>query len=165
MKFLLPFIVIACMSCSSHRYFVVRHAERATQGPGMSSDVPLSETGKERAEALKVLLENEKIDEIFSTNTARTKTTAQPTADFFMKTIQTYGPMPDSAFIQLLKTKRKNVLVVGHSNTVDDIVNKLCDKTVVPGDLDETEYDNLFIVTMKGKKATFEGRKFDVAVK
>lgn len=165
MKLLLLAIVLACVSCSSHKYFVVRHAERATQGPNMSSDVPLSEIGKERAEALKELLKNEKIEEIFSTNTNRTRSTAQPAADHFQKTIQLYGPIPDSAFIQLLKTKSKNVLIVGHSNTVDEIVNKLCGKTEVPGDLKESEYDNLFIITMKGKKATFEGRKFDVATR
>jgi broad specificity phosphatase PhoE len=159
MKFLFLIIILACVSCT-HSYYIVRHAERATQGPNMSSDVPLSEAGQQRAEALKTLLQNEKISEIFSTNTTRTRTTAQPTAKYLQKTIQIYGPRPDSAFIQLLKTKRRNVLVVGHSNTVDDIVNMLCGKTAVPGDLKETEYDNLFVVKIKGKKAVLEGRKY-----
>ncbi len=49
----------------------------------MSSDVPLSDKGKERAEALKEVLKNKKIAYVFSTNTIRTKSTAQPTADYF----------------------------------------------------------------------------------
>jgi len=159
MKLLLALCLLACTSCS-HSYYIVRHAERASQGPNMSSDVPLSETGQERAQALKALLQNEKISEIFSTNTTRTKTTAQPLAEKLGKTVQIYGPRPDSAFIQLLKTKKKNILIVGHSNTIDDIANMLSGKTVVAGDLKETEYDNLFVVKVKGKKASFKKRKF-----
>jgi phosphohistidine phosphatase SixA len=69
--------------------------------------------------------------------------------------IETYGPRPDSAFIALLRSKKKNTLVVGHSNTVDDLVNMLCGKKEVSGDLPDTEYNKLFIVKKKGKKLTF----------
>jgi hypothetical protein len=50
---------------------------------------------------------------------------------------------------------------VGHSNTVDDIVNALTGEKSIPGDLQDSEYDNLFVVTYKGKKATFERLKFN----
>lgn len=160
MKYLFFIIVLAFTSCKTHSYFIVRHAERATQGPNMSSDVPLSEAGQQRAQALKATLQNEKIDEIFSTNTIRTRSTAQPLADQLQKTVQIYGPGPDSAFIANLKSKSKNILIVGHSNTVDDVINMLCGKTVIPTDLKETEYDNLFVVKMKGKKAVVENRKY-----
>lgn len=64
-------------------------------------------------------------------------------------------------FIKKLKAiKKGNVLVVGHSNTIDDIANKLCGKTVVPGDLKETQYDNLFVVRRKGKKFVFTNKKY-----
>ena len=101
----------------------------------MSSDVPLTEKGKQRAEALKEILKDKKIAYVFSTNTIRTKSTAQPTADYFHLTTEIYGPRPDSAFISLLKSKKKNTLIVGHSNTVDDIVNMLCGEKKVAGDL------------------------------
>jgi broad specificity phosphatase PhoE len=159
MRIVLSIVLLTCLSCT-HSYYIVRHAERAEAGPAMSKDVPLTEAGEHRAMALRELLQNEKIDEIFSTNTLRTRSTAQPAADYFRESITIYGPVPDSAFIRLLKSKRRNVLIVGHSNTVDDIVNMLCGKKVVPGDLAETEYDNLFVVTMKGKKAVFERRKY-----
>ena len=157
---LVSFVIGLFLVSCSHSYFVVRHAERATAGPNMSSDVSLSEAGSQRAEKLKEILKAKKIGEVFSTNTLRTRSTAQPTADYFQLKIQLYGPRPDSAFIQSLKSKKKNVLVVGHSNTVDDIVNMLCGKTQVSGDLAETEYDNLFIIKMKGKKAGFIREKF-----
>jgi phosphohistidine phosphatase SixA len=70
--------------------------------------------------------------------------------------IEIYGPTPDSAFVSLLRSKRKNVLIVGHSNTVDDIVNMLCGEIKIPGDLKDNEYGNLFIVKKKGRKFFFK---------
>src|SRR6476469_6654694 len=122
--FVIGFILV--FSSCSHSYYIVRHAEKAAQEVNMTSDVPLTEKGKQRAEALKDVLKGKKIGYVFSTNTVRTKSTAQPTADEFHLQIEIYGPRPDSAFIQLFRSKRKNTLVVGHSNTVDDIVNMLC---------------------------------------
>ncbi len=148
--------LIFIFSSCSHSYYIVRHAEKATQEVNMSSDVPLTDKGKERAEALKEELKNKKIAYIFSTNTIRTKSTAQPTADYFHVPIEIYGPRPDSAFIRLLISKKKNTLIVGHSNTVDDIVNMLTGKISVDADLSDNEYDNLFIVKVKGKKTFFK---------
>jgi phosphohistidine phosphatase SixA len=148
-------------SCSQ-TFYVVRHAEKATAPAGsmMSSDVPLTDAGKQRGERLKELLKNKRIQLVYSTNTIRTKTTAQPTADYFLRDINIYGPKPDTAFINLLKRQKKNTLVVGHSNTVDDIVNMLCGETKVAGDLDETIYDNLYVIKRKGRKLVFRNDKF-----
>ena len=147
-------IIIVLSSCS-HSYYIVRHAEKVTQEANMSSDVSLTEEGKRRAEEIKKILSRKKIAYVFSTNTIRTKSTAQPTADYFHLTTAIYGPRPDSAFISLLKSKKKNTLIVGHSNTVDDIVNMLCGKKEVAGDLPDTEYNKLFIIKMKGNKISF----------
>ena len=154
MKYFLPVLLLFIVSCS-HTYYIVRHAEKEAAGPNMSSDVPLSDKGKQRAEALRETLKNKKIAYVFSTNTIRTKSTAQPTADYFHLAIQTYGPIPDSAFISRLKLLKKNTLIVGHSNTVDDIVNLLCGNKEIAGDLPDTAYSKLFIVTMNGKKISF----------
>lgn len=152
--FVLSFALLILSSCS-HSYYIVRHAEKATAETNMSSDVPLTEKGKERAEELKRALLKKRIAYVFSTNTIRTKSTAQPTADYFHLTTEVYGPQPTQAFINLLKSKKRNGLIVGHSNTVDDIVNMLCGRKEVPGDLPDTEYNKLFIVKMKGKETTF----------
>jgi phosphohistidine phosphatase SixA len=165
MKLILTVLIASLLlTACSHSYYVVRHAEKANASPGstMSSpnNPPLSAQGEQRAQVLKETLKDSKIDYIFSTNTTRTMTTAEPLSKLRGLTIENYGPMPDSAFFQKLKGLKKNVLIVGHSNTVDDIVNGLTGKKTVPGDLQDSEYSNLFIVTYKGKKVSFERRAY-----
>lgn len=159
MRYSLLLFSVFLLSCSNTIY-IVRHAEKATAEPNMSSDVQLTEKGKERAEALKEVLKTKKIASVFSTNTIRTKTTAKPVADYFGLSIETYNPKPDSAFIRLLKSKSNNTLVVGHSNTVDDIANLLCGSAVVAADLKDNQYDNLFVVKRKGKRFVFKAEKY-----
>jgi phosphohistidine phosphatase SixA len=154
------FLLTAC----SHTYYVVRHAEKETATGSMNStDPPLTEFGKRRAGALKEILANKKIRHIYSTNTIRTKSTAQPVSDWFKIPIVEYGPRPDSMFIKMVKSKKENVLIVGHSNTVDDIVNGLMGRKVIPKDLDDSEYDHLFVVKRKRKKVVFEDAKIVVS--
>ena len=164
MKQFLPVLLLILASCR-HSYYIVRHAEKESQATGtamMANDPPLTVAGKERAEALKEVLKNKKVGHIFSTNTIRTKTTAQPLADYIQLQIETYKPMPDSAFINQLWSLKKNVLIVGHSNTVDDIVNMLCGKKEIPGDLKDSEYDNLFTVKKKGSHYIFSVKHYGV---
>jgi broad specificity phosphatase PhoE len=145
---------------------VVRHAEKGTVPAGstmMANNPPLSEAGKLRAEALKGLLQSKKIGYIFSTNTIRTQSTAEPTRSYFNLQTITYNPMPDSTFISKLKGLKKNTLIVGHSNTVDDLANKLSGKINVPADLPETSFDNLYILKKKGNKINFYAKKYGVA--
>ena len=159
-------LLIILTSCS-RTYYVVRHAEKAIPSPGITmstpNDPPLSDAGQQRAQALKEVLKDKKIEYIFSTNTIRTRSTAEPLRNYRALSIQTYGPMPDSAFIQQLKELKNNTLVVGHSNTVDNIVNGLTNATTVPADLQDSEYDNLFVITYKrlfGTKIKYERIKY-----
>jgi broad specificity phosphatase PhoE len=154
-------LVMLISSCTKTTYYVVRHAEKATASPGMTSDVPLSEAGMQRAEKLKELLKDKNISSIFSTQTIRTTSTAKPLSEVLNLSIQIYNPRDTTnVFIDQLKAiKKKNVLVVGHSNTVDDIVNRLMGSTLL-SDLQDTEYDNLFVVTRKGKKYSFKRMKY-----
>ena len=160
MRIILFFSISVFLISCSQTYYVVRHAEKAVQEANMTSDVPLSETGKQRAEKLKDILKVKRIGLIYSTNTIRTRSTAQQTADYFRLPITTYSPKPDSAFISLLRSKNLNTLVVGHSNTVDDIVNMLCGGKKVAGDLKDTEYDNLYVIKRKGKTFFLKNDKY-----
>lgn len=158
MRFLaLSFLFFFC-SCKSYIY-VVRHAEKATP-MGNNSDVALTAAGEQRALALLDSLKDKKIRAIYSTNTIRTRSTAKPTADHFHLDITTYPNMPDSNFISTLKRSHKNTLVVGHSNTVDDIVNRVCGAQLIAGDLKDSEYDNLFVISKKGRKCILLKRKY-----
>lgn len=163
MKQVLTILCLAVLfsSCSKTTYYIVRHAEKQTAAPNMSSDVPLTEAGTQRAEKLKELLRNKNIGYIFSTQTIRTTSTAKPLSEAVNVPVQIYNARDTSnAFILQLKAiQKKSVLVVGHSNTVDDIANKLIGQTVL-SDLSDTEYDNLFIVKRKGKKYLLVREKY-----
>src|SRR5687768_4707868 len=125
-QFLLLVVVCLITSCGN-TYYIVRHAEKASpsEGPTMmtSNDPELSREGGLRAETLAARLKNKDISRIFTTNTIRTKTTAAPLANHLKIEPEIYSGV-DEAFIDKLKSIKSNTLIVGHSNTVDDIVNK-----------------------------------------
>lgn len=168
MRLIYFFLFLAIFtSCSSVKYYVVRHAEKEVPSAGTvmntPNDPPLSATGKVRAIELREALKENNIRYIYSTNTIRTVSTAQPLNELKGETkIELYNST-DSLFffIQKLKAiKGGNALIVGHSNTVDDIVNKLCGEIKIPKDLADSEYDNLFIVKKKGSRYKFESGKY-----
>jgi broad specificity phosphatase PhoE len=170
MRLVYSLLLIVIVSSCSNKIFIVRHAEKAKPQAGMSameaSDPPLSDSGNLRALALKTRLQSENIKHIFSTNYKRTLSTARP-LDEQLLSVQTqlYKPTKDStdAFIARLKAITKgNVLVVGHSNTIDDLANNLAGTNVVAGDLPETDYDNIFVLKRKGKKYKFVGETYGV---
>jgi broad specificity phosphatase PhoE len=162
----LVFLVASC----GNKFFIVRHAEKAKPTAGMTSmeasNPPLSDSGNLRALALKARLQSEDIAHIFSTNYHRTLNTAKPLDEQLLSVqTQVYNPHKDSvdAFVEKLKAiKKGNVLVVGHSNTIDDLANKMAGTIVVPGDLPDTEYDNIYIIKRKGKKYKFVGETYGV---
>ena len=162
------FITMIFCSCGSVKYFIVRHAEKESPAMGntmtTTGDPALSAAGKARAIELMEELKDDNVIYIFSTQTIRTISTAQPLYNLRGATyIELYSSSKDSLdnFIQRLKSIRKgNSLIVGHSNTVDDIVNKLCGNVQVLSDLKDSDYDNLFIVTRKGKNYEFIRRTY-----
>jgi len=155
--------VLFLLSCKTTTYYIVRHAEKETSttisATTMTSDVPLSDAGKQRTEVLKDLLQKENIRHIFSTNFIRTKSTAQPLSDAIHVPIEIYDPK-DAGFVSKLKSLDGNILIVGHSNTIDDLVNELSGKKEINGDLPDSEYGDLFILKKKGNKISFEKKHF-----
>ena len=153
--FFLATIVFCSCNTTSVNYYIVRHAEKAiVDSTVKSSDVPLSEEGKKRAENLKTQLQDKDIKFIFSTNTVRTKATAEPLSKQTGIPIQIYDGS-DTGFVQTLKNLKGNVLVIGHSNTVDNVVNGLVGKQVL-NDLPENQFGDLFIVHKKANNFSFE---------
>src|SRR5688572_18451737 len=103
-QFFFFLITIAFYSCSTTttNYYIVRHAEKATVDTVKSSDVPLSEQGVKRSESLAGKLQDKSIKHIFSTNTVRTKTTAEPLSKLLGVPVETYNGS-DTGFVQRIK--------------------------------------------------------------
>lgn len=162
-KYYILIIAFAFISCSQ-TFYVVRHAEKEKQELGMSSDVALSAAGKNRAENLSNLLANKNIKQIFSTNTIRTMATAAPISNRLRLNITLYENKFDSVFIKKIKATKGNVLIVGHSNTYDDIVNLLCGRIIIMANLQDNEYDNLYeIKKRKGIIMRIENKKYGIS--
>ena len=160
--FLFLVILGACFMSCSRTVYVVRHAEKVSSsdsaGRMMANDPPLSDAGKVRALVLKDELAKKHIGHIYSTNTSRTMSTAEPLSRAIKINVEQYNNI--DSLINTIRSSKGNVLVVGHSNTVDDIVNKLCGQVKIAADLNDGEYDNLFVIKIKGKKIIFDKRKY-----
>jgi 2,3-bisphosphoglycerate-dependent phosphoglycerate mutase len=154
-------LAVLFASCKTTSFYVVRHAEKEASGPAdaMTTDVPLSAAGAERAVALKNQLQNAGIGTIYSTATFRTTATARPLSAATGTAIQLYDATNPLFIKQLVRHRGAPVLVVGHSNTVDDIVNTLTGKNLLQ-DLPDTQYGDLYIVRLKGKKAELEQSRY-----
>lgn len=153
-KFFTLITMLFLLSCKTTTYYITRHAEKA--GNSMTTDPPLSAEGEKQAFDLKNYLTGKNIKIIYATNFIRTKATAQPTGLLFGVPVKIYTPSASNSLVDSLKKiTNGNVLIVGHSNTVDDITNGLMSKNVM-SDLADNEYGNLFIVKKKGNNYFFE---------
>ena len=91
------------------------------------------------------MLQDAHITGVYATEVARTQQTAEPLAKQFH--IQT-RIVPAKEYDQLLaqlKTAKGNAVVVGHSNTVPEIIQRL-GAGPVPA-IADAQYDLLFVVT------------------
>jgi len=130
---------------------VVRHAEKSTDDP---RDPSLSAAGLQRAQDLSVALKGAGVTDVYVTQYKRTRQTAEPLAQVSGISIverpinatnsTTYAQ--DLAHEILTRSAGKSVLVVGHSNTVPDIVKALSGSPVPP--ITDAEYDHIFVVTI-----------------
>jgi len=151
MRYLPILFIFFFSACGSTRYYVVRHAEKAIVSKDsigmMANNPPLSEAGKVRSFVLRQELQHKHIRHIYSTNYIRTTATGLPLSEKINIGIELYSNI--DSLISKLKSSKGNALIIGHSNTVDDIVNKLTGRKDVAGDLKDSEYDNLFQITLK----------------
>ncbi len=118
---------------SSTTYTIVRHAEKATvagaDGIFDAKDPPLSTVGQTHAAALASALRNAAVYAVYATPFKRTQSTAQPSAADHGLKVSSYAPnLPIHEFVAQLQASAKPgaVLVIGHSNTVPEIVAALC---------------------------------------
>jgi broad specificity phosphatase PhoE len=134
--------------------YLVRHAEKLT---GDNPD--LTVVGRARADILANELAGAGLTEIWSTDTIRTIETAKPTANRTGLPVQIYDAGRQPAFAKRLKSTPGAILVVGHSNTIPDLVGLLGGKPGAPI-VEASEYDRLYVVTVTKGRAKSELRRY-----
>lgn len=141
---ILLFLFPAACSTTVTSVYLVRHAEKAA-----GNDPVLLPSGTARAHELKRVLEHVPVIAVYSTDTNRTRQTAQPLADEKSLTTQIYGDTSVAAGI-LSDHESEVVLMVGHSNTIPQLIAAFGGPTGIS--IEEDEYDNLFLLLINRLK-------------
>ena len=146
-------LLIGFISCNKKKttiIYLVRHAEKMRGG----NDPKLSVAGIKRSIKLSEILKEIDLDAIYSTDYMRTRYTAKPTANKNNLETTIYDPSDQVYFADMIlkNHKGRKVLVVGHSNTIPMLVNILLGSDEYT-QLDEDEYDKLFIVTLNHEES------------
>ena len=139
--------------------FLLRHAEREEEP---RQDPPLKKEGVARSKELARLLGGAGIKAIYTSQFTRTKLTAEPLATKLGLTPaqislksnptnprQIAEDSTTEVVNKILERPGENVLVVGHSNSIPDVI-KMLGGDIVPT-IDERKFDDLFIVTVYAK--------------
>jgi broad specificity phosphatase PhoE len=136
---------------STTTVIVVRHAEKAT---GQGEDPDLSAEGAARARSLGRALRDAGVSAVITTQWKRTAETALPTTTEAGVTPEMVPVVWDSVAwhaaavaAAVRRHQGEVVLVVGHSNTVPDIVAAL--GVEKPDPMCDSEYDRMEIVTLE----------------
>jgi broad specificity phosphatase PhoE len=137
-------LLLLCLfssSAAAQTVYVVRHAERQDD----SKDTALSQAGLARAVALRETLKAQSLTKVFITHYRRTQQTAAPVLlERKLTPIVLQADQTRELIDALSKLKpTDNALVVGHSDTVPEIIAALSgDKITIA----HTEYDKLFVL-------------------
>ncbi len=129
---------------------VIRHAEK---DPSVSVDPPLSQAGQARAQLLARMFGDAKdfgnIEAIYVSPALRNRLTAVPLAAR-LGLNETVAPADDPRALArraLHEHRGGRVLIVGHSDTVPQIVAALSGNTRIP-EIEDQEYGTMYIVTV-----------------
>jgi phosphohistidine phosphatase SixA len=135
--------LFAFPSLAARAVIVIRHAEKESQG----DDPELTISGQDRAIALTRFLRHDKVDAIFVSEFKRTQETAEILAHQREITPVIVKAGDTKALIDKINALPKDavVVVVGHSNTVPDILAALGVKDKVA--IKDQEFNRVFIVT------------------
>ena len=142
-------LVIATLfaQCHSTRIYIVRHAEKSTMPAG---DPDLTAEGRARAQALADLLRDKDIRQIYSTETRRTRQTAEPLSLQVGVPVAPYANDTLLKFLYRVLDAEQNTVIVGHSNTVLKMLDEWS-LSLAKQDIPDNDYDNLFVISAKPK--------------
>ncbi len=149
--FLLAMAFAYWNSATTTTIVLVRHAEKQV---GAISDAPLSPQGEVRASRLAQMFGDRqafgRVGKIYVTNTRRTQQTAAGLAQRLGLTPEVVDAKLDSKDLArraLRGNRGGRALIIGHSNTVPEIVAALARRDNVPPMGDE-EFDTIYVVTV-----------------
>jgi broad specificity phosphatase PhoE len=137
--------VLVVTATAQSTIFIVRHGEKADS----SKDSDLSEAGRARAEALAKMLKDKNITAIYTTEFKRTQQTAAPLAQALGITVTTLPAKDNGALIAKLRASTGNALVVGHGDTIPNLIKEL--GISEPISIGDNDYDNLFEIVLEEK--------------
>jgi len=124
-------------------FYVMRHLQKA-EGP----DPLLSAEGFENARRLSRFFTTDPPRTIYVSPTRRAHETAVVLAAHLSLSLIDYDPGDTPGLIAMAKSEPGPVLIVGHSNTVPEIVERLGGAR--PADLAETDYGDIFRIRRDG---------------
>ena len=136
--------LFASTAAAQSTIFFVRHAEK-----GSGDDPDLTEAGRARAESLATILKDAGVTAIYTSEVKRTQQTAAPLAKVLHIEPSIIAATDRAALLAKLKDSSGNVLVVGHSNTIPELIKALGITTSVT--IADNDYDNLFVVILEEK--------------
>jgi 2,3-bisphosphoglycerate-dependent phosphoglycerate mutase len=124
---------------------LVRHAEKVMDA---GDDPGLTEAGQTRAERLALILSACNLRGVYSSQWGRSRLTAVPTAKEFGLQITQIDAKESKKLAEdiLLQHPGQTVLVVGHSNTLSEIVQALGGGSIP--DIGDNDYDNMFVISV-----------------
>ncbi len=147
--FILLFVSVPIVSAQPV-VVIVRHAEKVANG---GNDPDLSSAGRARAEALARILKDSGITAIFTSEFKRTQETAAPTATATHVTPTVVAAKDTAALVARLHQQNDNALVVGHGDTIPNIIKAL--GINIPIDIPDPDYSELLIVILGDKPQLF----------
>ena len=106
--------------------FFIRHAEKESDG---TDDPPLSQLGIARSARWKTLFNSVKFDEIHTTNFIRNTQTVDHVFGTNLENLHYYSALSFDIGAELERFSGKKIAIIGHSNTIPGMVNRLVTDT------------------------------------
>jgi broad specificity phosphatase PhoE len=131
--------LVSAPALAAEPVFIIRHLEKAA-----GQDPALTPQGAARAEKLADMLENKGIKAVFATAFQRAQQTAAPLARRLGVPVTSYKPDDVQALVKAVAAAGGPVLIVGHSNTVPELVAAF--GGAKPAPIGEESYGTIFLV-------------------
>lgn len=142
-------VLVSAPALAAEPVYIIRHLEKAA-----GKDPALTAAGAARAEQLADMLGDKGIKAVFATATRRAQQTAAPLAGRLRVPVTFYKPDDVQALVKAVAAAGGPVLIVGHSNTVPQLVAAFGGARPAP--IGEESYGTIFLVGPDLDVATLE---------